>query len=337
MSHRFRISLETSFLQNLVNYAYISQSAQRSGIYGGAFYSAAINCIQQLHTSGEHKVLSWRSNNYNISFKIQYPTGPMFIAISYQVGTTSKTLAMSHQLLVIIESGLMLHPHTPPAEDTLLLSIGTSKLNKYNMVQMSVSELYHLDYGIDYMIVITLKSSLYCSNGQLILKRNAVPCMHHQHLKHHAIAVTKYAHNQTCTEILKTRFFKGLLSYVTEIYINSASIGYGTFIKIDNLVVNKQRWHKPCHVNETIILSEWHSEKDIIYRYSFFNTSINTVTWSSQFDSDIHLLITKNATFLHHGCPSHTKVIDVTYRSAIRKYFHLNKPHVAKFNYIPAR
>jgi hypothetical protein len=81
----------------------------------------------------------------------------------------------------------------------------------------------------------------------------------------------------------------------------------------------------------------WHSKKDIIYRYTFKNTSLNTVKWTSAFDSDIHLKIVKDITYPGDRCERQAKLISVFYRGTVAEYISLYKPQVTNFTYTPAR
>jgi CRISPR/Cas system-associated endonuclease Cas3-HD len=138
-----------------------------------------------------------------------------------------------------------------------------------------------------------------------------------------------------CTEVLVTHVSNVTTLFVTEVYVSAAS-QMGHLIEVETVQLGPQNSAKICAMNESVILSEWHSKMNIVYQYTFLNTTRKKLHWWSRFDSDIHFLISRKILQSNEECQDTVKLIHVTYQKRLQYHNHLKKP-VTQVNYQPAK
>jgi hypothetical protein len=139
-----------------------------------------------------------------------------------------------------------------------------------------------------------------------------------------------------CMEVLMTHVSNVTTSYITEIYITSTLQNIGSILQVKNMQRSSDNKMIICSVNETIILTEWHSKMDIIYKYTFLNTTSHKLQWWSRFDSDIHIQIIKKMQQTNSRCHNDITLIEINHKKELQYQSKLKKP-VNTFSYHPAR
>ena len=66
-----------------------------------------------------------------------------------------------------------------------------------------------------------------------------------------------------------TNYSVASATYITEIFIDSGLLEYGSIIDVSNVALNSQKTESKCITDETITLTEWHSTMHVLYRYTF--------------------------------------------------------------------
>jgi hypothetical protein len=169
---------------------------------------------------------------------------------------------------------------------------------------------YHVDVGLAYMIIIHIKSQLFCSDRTYILRYKLSPYIHRQFSQNTSLMIGRTLLDFQCSEIF-LHTFAMFRSHTTEIFINGADTGLNTLVNISNIKV----WEdfSICQVLESVILYECHKTLDIVYRYTFNDTATHTVIWNSMYGSDIYVYITKKLILPNEQCDGYLKVVDVYY------------------------
>jgi hypothetical protein len=279
---------------------------------------------------------------YNVSFQMTFTTGPTNIKISYEMGHSAKALGMSPSLLVNIESHQTIHPHSLLSHYSKMLPPGNWKLQMLNIAKVSALQIEQVDIGNPYIVMITLRSHLYCSSGGDILQQHDDKYMHHQRSPYMAMMIHEGRTSRdinTCTEVIVTHITKEATSYITEVFLNIDPQGRSVQVVVSNEARPEEENEIVCNCNETIIMTEFHYDMNIVYTYTFYNTATQKRTWYSILGSDIHLLITKQIRSGGDKCQKHIKIISLEYGTEphlgliLRNYSSLP----ASFNHYAAR
>jgi hypothetical protein len=265
--------------------------------------------------------------------RIPSKIGPTDIEILYHVAGASP--GVKAFLLVSTESSQLFPSSSPYEVRTHVLPAGKWTISVVHPRQITIKELYRIDYGVFYVINIKIQSKLYCSDGHNALQHDRDKFMHHQVNSYDALMIDKPSFGISCAEVLVTYYAAELLIYKTELFINAGSRGYGSIVRISNMALISKPVNSTCSINESITLSEWHRSMDIVYRHTFVNTSLKKLIWRSKFDSDIHLMLTKYVTPTHAAC-QHRRLVEVTYA---RTYtvLPIHKGRSKQFTYQSAR
>ena len=295
------------------------------------------NCLIMSYRVGQYTIFDKGGYSYNMSFKIPSKIGPTDVVISYDVGQVSRYMETLHRLHVDTESSKSLFFHSD-VEHIDVFPPGTWHLSLLHPQQISITELFHVDFGVPYLLNVRIQNKLYCSKGDTILKLDAYEFMHHQFNLHESFMIDQSPLHSYCEEVFVTHYSAKSSLYSTEVFINVAPRTHGSTVVVSNaaLISRSQGNQTACFINETIVLTEWHSVLDIVYIYTFVNTSTNNLTWKSQFASDVHLLIIKNATHAHLHC-QHVKLISVRYHFGVNDSISSIKGRRTSFKYHSAR
>jgi hypothetical protein len=299
-------------------------------------YHTKIRCFQILYTLGKHKILTRVDNNYNISFQTPSAIGPSYLTILYEVDSITKINYKRHTLLVSVWSRDYFNkPHfrhisfpMPPL---------SRRVSGIDIAQIAVTELYHVDYGISYILFLPFNSFSYCSNGRLILENNLLPLMHHTSQVFFTFGIHQVTRSTTCGEILVTRFDRVCRPlYSSRISIN-AFPEYAAMIVVSNGKVPPQT-NATYAISEIITISEWNYRMNTLYQYGFKNTTSNPVLWTSTFGNKIVIeIITQAKTQANHCGGQHYKYVEVNYIKSVQHYLTVHQPLLKEFKHTPAR
>jgi hypothetical protein len=319
------ISLFETFIlsENLQQYVDYVYSSDHRGI-GYNEHQRSIqritNCLSLVYVVGENKVLSSRSNAYNISFTIPSAIGPTHIYISYLVHPYyHHPHHEPHHLDIQVETGHIFHFDSQASYDRHVHTPGHKHLSLFNVLKFSAFQNYHIDAGLTYMIAIVFRTNIFCSSAYLILKYKLINYFFVQQVPYDSLMIGQTKTNEDCSEILLHRFvIDQYTTHVTKVFIKVANTNVQTVVTISNPQISL--FSKNCQVHESIILYECHHKMDIVYRYTFTNTSTHAVTWTSIFSSDIYLHITKTSKPSNDPCDGYVKQISVTYVKQVALY-----------------
>jgi hypothetical protein len=237
------------------------------------------------------------------------------------------------QILLTIENGYMFHPRLASHRTKHIISPPGGDIKVFNPIYIHAVKLTGVYMGVTNIIGLKMLSNMHCSTGFAILQSEQFVYAHDNPTQFNNIMIKKIPTYATCYEILYEHFTANRRVSTTDIYVSVALPGQGSIIRIVPLLLE----HETCTINELIKLHEVHSKMNIMYRYTFVNTTMRAVEWHSLFDSDVYIHIKRY--FLHgnEDCHTYKKGVKVTYGPRINAVLKRLVPKAAGFNHHSAR